>query len=87
MRRPTKHSNVRTVAALRTVEQRKRRGAIAMANSPNSQSAVEYECDDDDHDWRYDGGDWSVGIPGAWVCQKCGKEDCQSEPPSYDDDY
>ena len=44
--------------------------------------------DDCDHDWLYDYGEPDVGINGAWVCQKCGAEDCKSEPPSGDiDDY
>ena len=51
-------------------------------SAPTLDSAVVEECD---HDWLYDGGDQSVGINGAWVCQKCGAEDCESEPPSEED--
>ena len=41
---------------------------------------------DFDHDWRYDGGDYSVGIYPGWECTTCGEVDCDREPPSYDDD-
>lgn len=39
-----------------------------------------------DHEWKYDGGDWSVGIPGGWVCINCGLTDINREPPSFEDD-
>lgn len=41
----------------------------------------------EDHDWRFDPGEWDVGIPSAWVCDACGKVDDQRSPPSYDEDY
>jgi hypothetical protein len=40
-----------------------------------------------DHDWHYDGGDYSVGINPGWVCAACDEVDTDREPPSYDDDY
>lgn len=43
---------------------------------------------DEDHDWRYDGGDESVGVPAVWICRHCGKVDERDrEPPSDDYDY
>ncbi len=42
---------------------------------------------DMDHDWHYDGGDYSVGINPGWECRTCGEVDTDREPPSYDDDY
>ena len=41
-------------------------------------------CQEDDHDWRYDGGDSETGINGAWICQHCGKVDVDREPPGED---
>ena len=38
-------------------------------------------------EWKYDGGDYSVGINPGWVCQTCDAVDTDREPPSYDDDY
>ena len=40
-----------------------------------------------DHDWRFYGGDFSVGDPSVWYCRHCDAWDQDREPPSYDDDY
>ena len=53
-----------------------------MVKRPESSRDCMDGTPDEDHDWRYDGGDFSVGIYGAWVCRACGKEDCDREPPS-----
>ena len=44
------------------------------------------EGEDCDHDWRYDGGDYSTGINPGWVCQLCDAVNTEWAPPSYDDD-
>ena len=51
-----------------------------------------WECNDgtpdEDHDWAYDGGDWTVGVPGHYYCKACGKvDDTDREPPSYEEFY
>lgn len=61
-------------------------------SSATSRQETAWDCavgtPEEDHYWQYDGGDYSVGVYGAWVCRFCGKVDeSDREPPSYDDDY
>lgn len=58
-----------------------------MADSSPSRNCAGTPEEEPDHEWRYDGGDESVGVPGAWICRHCGAVDIDREPPSYDDDY
>ena len=44
-------------------------------------------CPEDDHDWEYDPGDYSVGINPGWICTACGAIDVDSPPPEDDWDY
>jgi transposase len=40
-----------------------------------------------EHDFVYEPGDWSVGVPGAYVCRCCGHvDDRDREPPSESDE-
>jgi len=54
---------------------------------------VDPDTGEEDHDWRFVS-DW-YGDPGVingtadcsyWVCEQCGKEDHEREPPQYDED-
>lgn len=40
---------------------------------------------DEDHDWHYDGGDYSVGINPGWICRSCDKVDTDRPPPTDED--
>lgn len=44
------------------------------------------KCTADDCDWKYDGGDASIGINPGWECQTCGAIDVDREPPSDPED-
>ena len=39
---------------------------------------------EEDHDWKYEGGEWDVGIPECWICARCGKIDADRPPESED---
>jgi hypothetical protein len=45
----------------------------------------EWPCQRGDCDWRYDPGEWDVGINPGWVCEACGAIDVDRSPP--DDDW
>jgi hypothetical protein len=46
-----------------------------------------HEDGGEDHDWEYDDGDPSVGVPGVYICRQCGKVDYSGREPPSDDDY
>ena len=37
-----------------------------------------------DHEWRFEAGDWDVGINAGWVCDIC---DATNDDPPPDDDW
>jgi len=60
-----------------------------MANEPADKgrfaSSACQHPGEDRCDWHYDGGDYSVGVSGCWICLTCEAMDAERDPPSDPD--
>jgi hypothetical protein len=48
---------------------------------------VENPCLSDEHHWKFDSGDDSVGINSGWICIRCGALNDDPAPDYYDYDW